>query len=586
MAKRPTPAPLRVLRALCGGLAVAGLLLPAPCLRAQAITGTLVEEGSGAPVDGAAVVLLDVADDQISWRLTDPSGRFSFALARGGTFRLRADRIGHSSVRSDLIEVGEEKTVAYRLEIPVEAIVLAGLTVESGRRCRVRPGSDEATARVWEEARKALAATAETTRRGFYRYVIRRFERELDARGRRVLKEESRVDRRLTPNPWSSLPVDDLLNGGFVRPNEEGSTYYAPDAEVLLSDPFLDTHCMRLREGEDESEGLVGLAFEPVGDRGVPDISGTLWVDPTSGALQWLDYRYERLDVPHAERLGGRVSFEGLPNGTWIVREWSIRMPMLSATRRRPGRTTRTELAGIKEGGGLVVRVSNVAGAVVFDSRAGILEGVVVDSLGRTPVAGAIVLLDDTDKATTDDEGRFRFPSLPRGHYGLSVSNPALEIHGLPSPATYVESVPGEVSSVRLEFPGVVPALKELCGSHEPREGGGILTGVVRTASGEPAPGATISIRWDEVRALIAGFQRQDLESQVEVRQPNGLYAVCALPRDRWLQISVTWNGERGPPQRWRFPGMAVVAEKDLTAPTGGASAPRPRRRPGGAWPE
>ena len=576
MARRRTAAPGRVLGAACGALALAGLALRAPPLQAQAIRGTLVEEGSGAPVDGAAVVLLDASEEPISWRLTDPVGRFSFVLGREGTFRLRADRIGHGSVLSDLIEVGRGQTVAHRLEIPVEAVVLEGLTVESGRRCRVRPGSDEATARVWEEARKALTATAETARRGFYRYVIRRYERELDARGRRVLKEESRVDRRLTPNPWSSLPVDDLLNDGFVRTEGEGSIYYAPDADVLLSDAFLDTHCMRLEPGEDESEGLVGLAFEPVDDRGVPDISGTLWVDPTSGELQWLDYGYEELDVPHADRLGGRVSFEGLPNGTWIVREWSIRMPMLTVTRRRPGVPIRTELAGIKEDGGLVVRVSNVQGEVVLDSRAGILEGVVVDSLAKSPVAGATVLLDGTDRATTDEEGRFRFPSLPQGHYGLSVFNPALEIHGLPSPTTYLESIPGQVSSVRLEFPGVVSALEGICGPHEPREGGGILTGTVRTASGQPAVGATISIRWDEVRTLITGFQQQQFEGTVEVHHPTGLYAVCALPRDRWLQIAVTWNGERGPPERWRFPGMAVVAEKDLTVPSEGASALRP----------
>ena len=176
-----------------------------------------------------------------------------------------------------------------------------------------------------------------------------------------MLKEESRIDRRLTPIPWKSVPVDDLLSGGFVRPEGDGSVYYAPDAEVLLSDPFLDTHCMRLTEGRDESKGLIGLAFEPLEDRGVTEISGTLWVDPATGELQWLDYRYEELDVPNRERLGGRVSFGGLPNGTWIVRDWSIRMPRLEATR-TPGGRVRTELTGIKEEGGLIVRVSNLRG--------------------------------------------------------------------------------------------------------------------------------------------------------------------------------------------------------------------------------
>ncbi len=573
MVTRPTVEARRVPRALALALAL-GLIMvvlvyPAPSLRAQAILGTLVEEAGGAPVDGAAVVLLDEADAQISWRLTDPAGRFSFMLERGGSFWLRADRIGHTSVRSDLIVVEDEETVVYRLETPVEAIVLAGLTVESGRRCEVRPGSGEATAQVWEEARKALEATAQTTRRGFYRYVIRRFERDLDARGRRVLKEDSRVERQLTPNPWKSLPVHDLLNGGFVQAEGDGSAYYAPDADVLLSDPFLDTHCMRLTDGEEESEGLIGLAFEPVEDRGVTDISGVLWVDPVNGELQWLDYGYEELDVPNRERLGGRVRFEGLPNGTWIVRDWSIRMPLLSATRMRNG-DIRTELIGIKEAGGLIVRVSNIRGGLVLDSRAGIVEGVVVDSAGVTPMAGAVVLLDESDQATTDEEGRFRFLSLPEGHYGLQVSNPALEALGFEPAPTYVESIPGEVSSVRLRFPGVVPTLTEVCGPHEPREGGGVIMGHMRHASGDPAPGAEISIRWQEVRALAGGFQRQDMETRVAIERKDGFYSACGLPRDRWLQISVVWAGQESRSERWRFPGMTVVAKKDMTTPPSG----------------
>lgn len=569
------------------------LVHPTSSLRAQAIRGTLVEAGTGMPVDGAAVVLLDEADTQISWWLTDPAGRFSFILQSSGTFRLRVDRIGLTSIRSDLIVVEGKDTVVYRLEAPVEAVVLAGLTVESSRRCEVRPGSGEATARVWEEARKALEATSQTTRGGYYRYVIRRFERELDARGRRVLKEESRIDRRLTSNPWKSLPVDDLLSGGFVRPDGDGSVYYAPDADVLLSDRFLDTHCMRLTEGRGESEGLIGLAFEPVEDRGVTEISGILWVDPATGELQWLDYRYEELDRPIAliaaaglgvrpsqvevvwggtarrERLGGRVGFDGLPDGTWIVRDWSIRMPILTAARTRRG-DVRTELTGINEIGGLIVRVSNPRGEVVLDSGAGIVEGVVVDSAGVAPVAGAVVILNESDQTTTNEEGHFRFPALPEGYYGLRVSNPALDALGLQPEPTYVESEPGEVSSVRLRFPGVVPALTEVCGPHDSLEGGGIITGHVRHASGDPAPGARILIRWQEVSTLAGVLRWRDKEAQVPVEREDGLYAACGLPRDLSLLISVEWDGQESRSERLRFPGLTVVVEKDMTVPPGG----------------
>ena len=93
--------------------------------------------------------------------------------------------------------------------------------------------------------------------------------------------EQSRILRgQVFATPFRALAVENLLRNGFVRPDDEGSFYYAPDAGILLSDPFLDTHCMSLEEGKDEAEGLIGLSFEPTEDRGVTDISGVLWLDP------------------------------------------------------------------------------------------------------------------------------------------------------------------------------------------------------------------------------------------------------------------------------------------------------------------
>ena len=355
------------------------LFVTAP-LGAQAISGILVESETGAPVEGASVMLLSRDGERLDWRLTNAAGRFDFRTPGPGTYLLRADRIGHARVLSDPIPIDRGVTVVYRLETPLEAIILAGIEVDSSRRCEVRPGQDLPTATVWEEARKALEATSRTSGLGVYRYAIRRYERELDARGRRVRSEQSRIVRgQVLATPFRSLDVENLLENGFVRPDGEGSIYYGPDADVLLSDAFLDTHCMSLAEGEDEAEGLLGLSFEPTENRGVPDISGVLWLDPVNSELQWLDYRYEFLDVPNSdsERLGGRIRFHGLPNGTWIVREWYIRMPLLQATvdqRRFGQRRVRPRLVGLREEGGLVVRVNNLQGDLVLESTAGIIE--------------------------------------------------------------------------------------------------------------------------------------------------------------------------------------------------------------------
>ncbi len=116
------------------------------------ITGTVVEAETGVPVGGATVILLDRTGEQVAWRLTDAAGQFGFATIQAGTYSLRTVRIGHASVVSDPFTLERGATVVRRLETPVEAIMLAGLEVESRRRCEVRPGQGLATATVWEEA--------------------------------------------------------------------------------------------------------------------------------------------------------------------------------------------------------------------------------------------------------------------------------------------------------------------------------------------------------------------------------------------------------------------------------------------------
>ena len=569
--------PLRSLGAFKVGLLLFTLSVQSTSAQSQAILGTLVEAETGAPIEGAAIILLSESGDQLSWRLTDTAGRFSFPINRSGRFQLRADRIGHASVLTDIIALDGVKNAVQRIEAPLEAILLSGLEVESNRRCEIRPEDGVATARVWEEARKALEAASQTTRRGTYRYVLRRYVRELDARGRRVQEEDSRILRQVLRRPFNSLDVDDLLSQGFVRPEGDGSVYYAPDADVLLSDPFLDTHCMNLTKGSDEEAGLLGLAFKPTKNRGVVEISGVLWLDAQGGHLQSLDYGYEYLDVPNAERLGGHLKFEGLPNGTWIISDWSIRMPILTGTVLDGGRQ-RIVLAAIREEGGQVVRVNNLQGDLVLDYRSGTIEGVVLDSLDVEPVEGATVLLDESMQTKTDDEGRFRFTSLTQGRYGVSAVNPALDSLGLAPPSVYVDAIPGEVVSVRLQSSGLMASLVALCQQPEVAEGNlGVLVGYVHDAAGNPAIGSNIKISWQEIARSTTGrfgldevFTSQDWESNLTVERTDGFYWVCGIPRGASVDVVVTLGDVESEPLRFRFPEMEIVTRQDVMVPSGG----------------
>ena len=160
------------------------------------------------------------------------------------------------------------------------------------------------------------------------------------------------------------------------------------------------------------------------------------------------------------------MRFEGLPNGTWIVNDWYIRMPILTTTVLAGGRE-RVSLAALREEGGQVIRVNNLQGDPVFDARTGTIEGVVLDSVGVEPLGGAVVRLDGSTQAVTDAMGRFRFTSLVQGEHGVTASSPALDSFGLAPQPTYVDATPGEVSSVRLQSPGLIASLLALCDQPE-----------------------------------------------------------------------------------------------------------------------
>ena len=190
-------------------LFVLGLVPPTP-LTGQAISGIVVEAGTGIPIQGASVILLNRAGERLDWRLTNVEGRFEFRMSGPGTYRVQAERIGHARVLSDPIPIDRGVTVVYTLEAPIEPVILEGIRVASSRRCEVRPGQGASTATVWEEARKALEATSQTSRLGAYQYVIRRHERELDARGRRVRSEQSQIQSQLLTIPFRSLNVEEI----------------------------------------------------------------------------------------------------------------------------------------------------------------------------------------------------------------------------------------------------------------------------------------------------------------------------------------------------------------------------------------
>lgn len=484
----------------CAAWVAAACAATAPPATAQVVRGRVLEEGSGTPLAGAMIVLTDAAGDQAGRILTDDLGRFTLRAPRDGAYTLRADRIGYASVTSAPLELAAGAAAFHDMVVPVEAIALANITVEGERRCVLRPEGGLDVARVWEEARKALAAAAFTDETSIYRYVTMRYERDLDPDARTVRNEQRNYSDLMQRQTFVSRPVEELMADGFVQEEEDGTFYYAPDANVMLSDAFLDTHCLRVRQGEDETAGFIGLAFEPVeGRRGHIDIRGVMWLEPESSELQWLEYAYADLEAALRSRhVGGKVMFAGLPNGTWVVREWYIRMPRPGM---RPNPFTNIPqrfLAGIRETGAVVMRILTPQGETLVESETGTIEGTVLDSLHTRPLEGARVFAEGTDRsAVTGEDGRYRLTGLTEGVYRIGYHHPVLEEVGFAPEAVEVEVRRGEISALRLLTPSRGEVLRDACAGGDLVDRTAVLAGrVVDGLSRVPVEGALVTATW------------------------------------------------------------------------------------------
>ncbi len=235
---------------------------------AQPVAGIVSERESGIPVVGAMVILFDDQGNRVDRFLTDAAGRFVLRARDVGEHYVTVERIGYAGISTDRFEPGSNAELV-RIEVPVEPVALSTLTVTAAPRCEIRPEEGQVTARVWEEARKALATEAWTREVGRYRYTLLRYQRTLDRYGRAVVSETEETESDLDAAFTSASP-ESLTRVGFVQSMPDSTTkYYAPDAEVMLSDRFLDTHCLAATKNE---EGRIGISFRPTPGRSVPEI--------------------------------------------------------------------------------------------------------------------------------------------------------------------------------------------------------------------------------------------------------------------------------------------------------------------------
>ncbi len=499
-------------------LAVAAAFLPVST-SAQTVVGTVMEAGTARPLAGAFVTLETLDGARQGGVLAGDEGRFVIRAPTPGTYRLVARFIGYADAVSDAFTLGDGETVRRAVEVSVRAVSLEGIRAEVGKRCRLRPGAGPETARLWEEARKALEIADWTEDEGALRLRIMEHKRELDATSLRVIaiREEGRRGW-YDESPYRSIPADSLHAGGYIQPVGDGLwDYWAPDAEVLLSESFLDTHCFRVAESLERPDA-VGLAFEPVPGRTLPDIEGVLWLDRATAELRTLDYAY--VNAPDQlgdwDQVGGRVEFQRLATGMWIVNRWHVRMP-LEVTYEGGYDTNRARrsLVSLVEDGAEVVDVRTASGEVLARATGATLYGVVEDSATGGPMEGAAVALVATGReTTTGPDGAYRLDGLPAGTFGVRVTHPDLELLGGEPLERQVSLERGR--AVRLTVrPSLADRAASFCAGAGPLEDPAVLFGRVRAPdAGTPVPGAL-------VRVFAGGAEER------VVADSTGAFALC-----------------------------------------------------------
>lgn len=550
---------------------------------AQPVVGVVVEEGTGTPVPGAMVILYDGSGTLVDRVLSNATGRFVMRAEVAGPHYITVERIGYANWTTDPFEpeAGAELMV---IQVPVEAIRLAGLDISSGRRCEVRPEEGMATARVWEEVRKALSVEEYTRQTGLYRYTLARYERTLDRDAEEVLREDTTIAENLAA-AFVSVPVEFLATDGFVQAFEDSTTvYFAPDAGALTSNAFLDSHCFGLREGED---GRIGLVFRPIEGREVPEIGGVLWVNAETSELERIEFVYLNL-IRSSEvgEPGGEVAFTRLPNGAWIVREWRIRMPHLAE-----GRGGLIWRSAYREEGGVTWAITDHRNRTILHANTATVSGVVTapSGTGAPPEPVVVEVVRSPARAMTEEDGSFLVSGLREGPHVLRVQRPLLASWGIAPPHEVVaDGRAGEVTHVRLRTPTVADALEAACG-RAPRPGGRVpFLGRITSTDGTPRDAMTVEARWpratgyraaplasprgaEDTEDLLWTLGREGAFATARTTTDwRGLFMLCDVPPGSRLRLSVAGPEE----DDWPFsetlvvpPGLPAVVES-LVVPT------------------
>lgn len=525
-----------------------GLVFAGRSAHAQVITGSVTLPDGATPAVGIIVTASADSGKTTTRALTNLRGEFSIRLPSSGRYAVQALRIGFRPTIGPSVVVADGETATAKIVLVAEAVALTTVNIRDRETCRVNADTGLMVARVWEEARKAMLSTQLGASGVPLVAEWIEYDRTLDSASRVVRSQRVRTSRNPTTHAFRSRSAAYLDTAGYVTSDASGTTYFAPDAEVLLSDQFAAAHCFRLAEPPRDAPHLIGVAFQPIRDRReMREIQGTLWLDRTTDELRALEFRFTSLnDVAIAAGAGGRVEFLRLREGSWLVSRWNLRMPQLESRRaadiagRRTVMSTRPSLRGVQVTGGEVTRVLQRDSLIYETSGPRVVVHVIgTDSL--VAAAGATLTLDGTDyKGSATSTGRIELSPVLAGRYRAQLRTPMMDSLGLQPVIGEVEArVDARVDTLRLPSPRDV--LLKACPRDSVANGEALLRGVVRDERDRPLPRAAVVATWQANVSIIGDVAidrlRYTEKTLGTIAGEDGSWRICGVPRDVLLSV-------------------------------------------------
>ncbi|MBK6489011.1 MAG: carboxypeptidase regulatory-like domain-containing protein [Gemmatimonadetes bacterium] len=175
-----------------------------PSALAQLVRGAVTERGSGAPLAGVVLTLVDDEGRTVVAGLSDAGGAYELRAPRAGRFALLVKRIGVRPTRTAPFALAADEARREPIEVDASSPPGRGAVTERAS-CRQPKTATRGQVALWEDVRAALTASVLTAQRAESGRVTR-FSRDVDAGSGRVVRDERRTSIETIGHLFRSLP--------------------------------------------------------------------------------------------------------------------------------------------------------------------------------------------------------------------------------------------------------------------------------------------------------------------------------------------------------------------------------------------